>query len=318
MFPRFLAVAMTFFIFGLNLNSVFAGVSYNAFVKFNPHVDLHYGVYAPEGETKGDILFLHGFGDNYENHGPLFKEWNQAGFRVISFDFPSHGKTTNTFLGDLNCMGFEDLNAMAVKVLGLTLEDSDRPLLLAGWSTGGLLAVRMVQAFSASLEERSPQGLILFAPGVSVKPCVGNAICQITNDTLTHNTALQKRAITPEFPAMKVKFAAKLLFNAMLSWDQPLPAIPVLTFVAGEDDRYVQSNKIKEWVKKQNKNTNVIGIQCPRSKHELDNEPAFYGGEEVRSLSVAFAKLLLNPSENQEKLMSFASEVSQKGICTKF
>ena len=46
--------------------------------------------HSPPKETSvvGDILYLHGFGDNFLNHLGLFDEWAAKGFRIISFHYP--------------------------------------------------------------------------------------------------------------------------------------------------------------------------------------------------------------------------------------
>lgn len=163
----------------------------------------HYGVYNPEGvETIGDILFLHGYGDTFKNHVPLFQEWNRIGLRVIAFDFPSHGKTSGGGWDDLDWYSFQDLAELASSIRRETLEDSSRPLFLSGWSTGGLLAIRILQSEGMRSLFPTISGLVVYAPGVSVKKCVGNLICHITNETLTHNELLQNRTIQPTSPSI--------------------------------------------------------------------------------------------------------------------
>jgi len=72
------------------------------------------------------------------------------------------------------------------EVEAFTRQDSKRPVILAGWSTGGLIATRMVQSESLQLENRRVVGMILFTPGVSVYPIVGDGGI-ITEETLTSN-----------------------------------------------------------------------------------------------------------------------------------
>lgn len=116
-----------------------------------------------------------------------------AGMRVIAFDLPSHGKSYGGVSDDLDWFSFTDLADVAVVIERETLEDSSRPLILSGWSTGGLLALRMAQSEKRSILSRYPSGLLLFAPAVSVPACVGDAFCQITNETLTHDHTLYQR-----------------------------------------------------------------------------------------------------------------------------
>src|SRR5262245_56662953 len=56
-------------------------------------VHLRVGVAAPSGTPRGDFLYLHGFADRFDNHLPLFQTQVARGYRVIAFDYPSHGET---------------------------------------------------------------------------------------------------------------------------------------------------------------------------------------------------------------------------------
>ena len=114
-------------------------------------------------EPIADVLFLHGFSDRADNHGPLFKQIAAAGFRVISFDYPSHGETR---CWNLDLHDFTSLSDLAVRVLAHAKFQSKRPLFLTGWSTGGLLAYRLAQR--EYFNDRHLAGLVLLAPGFSV------------------------------------------------------------------------------------------------------------------------------------------------------
>ena len=70
---------------------------------------------------------------------------NEKGIRVVSFDLPSHGKTQGNHWDDLDWWSFDDLSRLVEVIDHETVEDQSRPLIIAGWSTGGLLAIRMEQ-----------------------------------------------------------------------------------------------------------------------------------------------------------------------------
>jgi alpha-beta hydrolase superfamily lysophospholipase len=229
----------------------------------------------------GDILYVHGFADRADNHVPLFNKWAQQGFRVIAFDLPSHGDNTGDSLLS-NCIDlytFEKLKNLAVYAYKYATRKDDQqfPLILSGWSTGGLLVTRILQekqwqqSFSASIV-----GSILFAPGVSVRTLVGE-YGFVTESTLTSNPAPPHLGpIKPTTPLSHPSFAGFLLVNAHTSMKSPITAqIPVLTFIAGKkEDKYVNSAGIKKWANKQKNEYNVdlAVIECPHAKHELDNE----------------------------------------------
>lgn len=280
------------FLFAMLAVSSVSAKAETAFVSHRS-LQVHYGVFKPNATaTVGDILFLHGYGDTFENHIPLFREWNRIGLRVIAFDFPSHGKSHGGAWDDLDWYSFQDLAEVTSLVRNVTLEDNSRPLFLSGWSTGGLLAIQIVQSEKMRTLFPMIRGLVVYAPGVSVRKCVGNLVCHITNDSLSHNELLQDRPIHPGSPLYRVNFAAKLLLNAHLSWKQALPSeIPTLVFVAGDnEDRYVKSKDLKDWVRLQRANfsASVSAFQCAGARHEMDNEPTDFGGPQVRMLSAGF------------------------------
>ncbi|HXH74215.1 MAG TPA: alpha/beta fold hydrolase [Bacteriovoracaceae bacterium] len=264
----------------------------------------------PKGDVKGDILYLHGFGDRLDNHMPLFKAWTDKGFRVISFDLPSHGESKGLF-NNIDLHSFEDIIGFAEKVERFTREDDiDGPFMLAGWSTGGLLAVRAAQ--KEAFAERGVEGVILFAPAVSVPALVGRKGF-LTQESLTSNpNPPHMGEITPKSPLLKPIFSGRLLVNAAAA-NKSLPHdLPVITIVAGEtEDLYVNTPKVKEWAVEQRLNARFMrpAYQCKSAFHELDNEPGLVG-QNVRDLAVEFAQAIASGQD------TFKSKVS--GPCKSF
>jgi alpha-beta hydrolase superfamily lysophospholipase len=304
---------MKFIIFTL-VTMIFT-TTVNAETKFLSYgtLKVHYGLYESTAtKTVGDVLYFHGYGDTFENHQPLFKEFNRQGLRVIAFDLPSHGKTTGNHLDDLDWYSFSKIAEIASYVRLMNLGEFKRPLFLAGWSTGGLIATRIVQSEAMSSLFPTIKGVITYAPGVAVKTCVGDSFCQITNETLTHNQNLQERSIYPESPLYRVNFATKLLLQVHTSWKEGVPShIPTLVFVAGEnEDRYVKSKEIKEWVRAQRSkySSEITAFNCANARHELDNEPDEFGGSQVRLLSADFVRSIIDgrsPKSVQGPCQSF-------------
>ncbi|HXH30893.1 MAG TPA: alpha/beta fold hydrolase [Bacteriovoracaceae bacterium] len=263
--------------------------------------NIHYGVFDPASTPLGDVLYIHGYGDTFENHLPLFSAWTGKGLRVVAFDLPSHGKSAGGLRNDLNFYGFEELATLAGEVWRATSTGSNRPLFLAGWSTGGLLVTRMVQ--SEKMRKALPEisGVITFAPAVAPQTCVGNTFCQITNGTLTHAPELQNRSIKPKSPFSRPVFASKLLANSQLAWHRPVKGdLPFLTFVASDtEDFYVKTPGVKLWIQSMNKKfgSSITGVQCPLARHELDNEPKEYGGDQVREMATDFFLKIIRQQE---------------------
>jgi pimeloyl-ACP methyl ester carboxylesterase len=239
-------------------------------------------------EISNDVLFFTGFGDRADNHAPLFARLAEHGSRVISFDYPSHGETE---CGNLNFKSFTSLFSYTEQIERQTREQVTRPLYVTGWSTGGLLALRLAQA--KRLNERTWAGLVLLAPGVSVHKLVGE-FGVVTEATLLSNPNPPHRGpIKPVSPLLTPVFAKFLLDNSGLSQIKNIPlGLPSLIILAGDGDRYVKTDVIRKWfLEQKNLSSKVAGFQCPQSKHELDNEIEPIGSE-VRQL---FASFIANP-----------------------
>lgn len=256
---------------------------------------VHMGVYVkpdlPTQHPKGDIIFLHGYGDQFLNHLPLFGKWTEAGFRVISFDFPSHGKTTGKLWKDLSFISLKEIVAIAGRVEKEFHSREKIPLFLAGWSVGGLMAIRAVQSDWAKFFTRPISGLLLLAPAVAVHYCVGNLFCQITNETLTHNQNLFSREISPKIPFLRPYFLAHMLWQIKNIKEMKIDStIPVLTIFGGEkEDVYIKTKEAKKWVANQvKKGSRIFTVSCTGARHELDNEAKVNGGDDVRTFAVEF------------------------------
>lgn len=221
-------------------------------------------------KTKADMLFLIGFGDRADNHGPLYKLMNEQGIRVISFDYPTHGESR---CSHIDYEGFTSLSFMAQEIEEKTREDINRPLFLSGWSTGGLLALRMVQ--QNFLAERFIKGIVLITPGVSVYTFVGGDGV-IREKTLSQNPNPPHVAPPkPVSPFLTPVFASTIKLNAAIGRNARLPFYtPILVLVAGEKlDKYVKTPVLKKWIQNsRGSKDNLLAFQCENSMHEMDNE----------------------------------------------
>ncbi|MGZ3747517.1 MAG: alpha/beta hydrolase [Pseudobdellovibrionaceae bacterium] len=276
-------------------------------------LNLRIGIQSPTGDVAGDILYLHGFADRLDNHQPLFRAWTEAGFRVIAFDLPSHGENSGNY-NNLNNFSFEDLAVLTAKVEENTQEDSHRPLLLSGWSTGGLIVVRMLQEQWTSGLSRPVSGAILFAPGVSVRKfpwTFGNRLGLVTQESLTHTPhPPHVAAVQPDSPFWNhliFQFSPRLVAESIISQHRDYPAdIPTLVFTAGEaEDMYAKEGVIHSWIQQQNHlrqtshNSPIVDISCPHARHELDNEDMSYGALEVQKSASAFAHSIITGKQEE-------------------
>lgn len=251
------------------------------------NVHLRIGVMEPKGSPKGDVLFLHGFSDRFDNHLPLFEGWRRVGLRVVAFDYPSHGETCGR---GLDRYRIEGIAKLASFVEARTRPAERRPLVVAGWSTGGLVTVRMLQDSKLALG-RSIDGAFLLAPGVDVKVLVGDKQ-RVTTETLTHDPNPPHRGpIAPRSPLQTPLFAADLLVQAKRARDAGFPTnVPTFVVTGGEnEDVYADTKGVVAWVEARQKDgAKMVGFGCADGRHELDNEAAPMGGD-VRESGVRFA-----------------------------
>jgi pimeloyl-ACP methyl ester carboxylesterase len=227
--------------------------------------------------TKGDVLYLHGFADRFDNHRALFERFDAAGLRVLTFDYPSHGESCGSTIGSFGFSGLADLAAAVVEELAPA---GGKPLYLSGWSTGGLLAVRMAQGVGKL--PRPIAGMALFAPGVDVQtisPAL-NPIHGVTNADLSCNPALDSRgASRPKWVGAVPGFAAQLTTNEQLSGAQLPEGLPTLVIVGGDkEDKFVVTRSLLPgkgvvgWTDKQaSGGATMAGLECAKACHELDN-----------------------------------------------
>ncbi|HVH45978.1 MAG TPA: hypothetical protein VM925_26700, partial [Labilithrix sp.] len=209
-----------------------------------------------------------------------------------TFDYPSHGETCGDGIDRYKING---VAALASHVALSTRPAKDRPLLLAGWSTGGLLAVRMLQAPQIGPLGRPVAGAFLLAPGVDVRLAVGDKQ-RVTLETLTSDPDPPHRGeITPKSPLSTPVFATDLILNSRISRRDPFPKnVPTFVVTGGEhSDVYVDTAGVKDWVKAREKEgARVYGLGCAGGRHELDNESAPIR-DAVRASAASFATWVL-------------------------
>ena len=122
-------------------------------------------VLEPGGDPVGGALLLHGLTDSPYSLRATGEVLRRQGYRVLGLRLPGHG-TSPSALKDVHWRDW-----VAAARLGATwLRDelgSDRPLVVVGYSNGGLVALEL--AVDAVDEElRSPDRLVLLVPALGV------------------------------------------------------------------------------------------------------------------------------------------------------
>lgn len=251
---------------------------------------------------KGCVLYLQGLGDSIQNHYPLFNRLNNAGYRVLAFDYLGQGGSEGE-MGTTRLNSFGDpfpksaayeIGNQARWVWNKFSEVSDpifnrncasSPKLVIGWSTGGLAAYKLAH-------EKWANAIVLIAPGIVPNVCVGEAgklslpKCMVKNLSTDHVISLRsltsstyEGAHDPHLDPIKPsnfleikEFAINLVSTAFLQarlWKID-PGVKGLVFLSGKEDTYVDRESTREILKKKSPHFSVVSFDG--ALHEIDNE----------------------------------------------
>lgn len=242
-------------------------------------------------DFKGCVLYLQGLGDSISNHAPYFNTLTMNGYRVLMFDYigqgGSEGEMGETRVKTLKPSPFEiDFQARAVwdryskskdPVFDRDCSQSHR--MVIGWSTGGLAGYRMAY-------EQWAEAVVLIAPGIAPKGCVGESATNctkffgrvITERTLTrdrfenrNNPHLDEiRPTSPGIPSV-LAFSTNLMGTSVKSRYWKIPSsITGLVFLSGVEDTYVYRDWTERVLKKNAPQFSIV--KYDGALHELDNE----------------------------------------------
>jgi alpha-beta hydrolase superfamily lysophospholipase len=234
---------------------------------------------------KGTVLYLQGLGDSIRNHAPYFSALRDAGYRVVTFDYPGQGGSpgwmnmTRIGVGNrlMRSVGIGELAKLAWQRFAREPETAKR--MVIGWSTGGLAAYRLAH-------EGWADAVVLLAAGICPRIFVGESARRfyllpffapvITARTLTRNEFEGEPnphvdPIRPRSPMHAPAFATNLLWNAARSRSWRInPKVRGLALFGGQEDTYVDGNA----------SIRVFARNAPQFEthsyagalHELDNE----------------------------------------------
>jgi len=271
-------------------------------------------------KTVGDIFYFTGYADRIDNHGPLYDEWTRLGFRVITFDYPQHGLSKGS-LNRIDLWGFTSLAKLAGKALKWAEQKEvagsdvrDRPLIIAGMSVGGLMAIRtyqnqkMKQAFGST---RQPVARISFSPGLSAPVLPWNFGDGRGNTTVKTMT----RHPSPPYagpPRPKNAWLESPIFGLAIGKagrqahrETFSDHSPILVFSGDlEDDTIVDQGNVREWVhnKRVEDGADIVGVACKKGRHDLSNEIEPMG-QEVRIMAGRYVAQAVTGKIDQEDVI---------------
>ncbi|MEF9995339.1 MAG: alpha/beta fold hydrolase [Burkholderiaceae bacterium] len=129
----------------------------------------------PAKNPRGGILLIHGLSDSPYSLRGLAEQMNAAGWTVVALRLPGHGALPS----GLRDVSWQDW-AEAVRVAARHLKQSvgDKPILLAGYSTGAALALEYSLARLQGEDLPAAAGLVLFSPAIEVSPAAKYAVWQ--------------------------------------------------------------------------------------------------------------------------------------------
>lgn len=97
---------------------------------------LHRLTLDPVTPALGGLVFFHGQGDFIDRYPPLLEPFVDAGYRCVLTDLPGHGRSPGK-RGHVPGLSFID------ELLADSLDQLEGPLVIAGHSMGGLMALRL-------------------------------------------------------------------------------------------------------------------------------------------------------------------------------
>lgn len=114
----------------------------------------------PEGEPRGVVALLHGLGEHVGRYRHVAEALNGAGFGLIGFDLPGHGKSAGTRGHTSYDDSLEEIDHLLRQA---SVRYPGKPRFLYGHSLGGALVL-----YYALKRRPSLQGFIATSPGLGV------------------------------------------------------------------------------------------------------------------------------------------------------
>jgi alpha-beta hydrolase superfamily lysophospholipase len=152
-------------------------------------------------EMKGGVLLVHGLTDSPYSMRYLAEMFYEKGYYVVSLRVPGHG----TIPAGLTTARWQDWLA-AVKLCARHISDTvgpDRPLVLAGYSNGGALALLYTLYALDDGRLPRPAKLLLFLPAIAVSKFAALASQLKALSVIGYFEKAKWNSITPEYDPFK-------------------------------------------------------------------------------------------------------------------
>jgi alpha-beta hydrolase superfamily lysophospholipase len=127
----------------------------------------------PAREPKGGVLLLHGLTDSPYSMRALAEIFSSRGWYVVGLRLPGHG-TAPAALTRVTWQDWAAAMRLAAKFLHTKI-GSEAPFVIAGYSTGGALAVEYALATLQGEPLPRASGLVLLSPAIGVSPAAAVA-----------------------------------------------------------------------------------------------------------------------------------------------
>ena len=277
--------------------------------------DLYEELWPAEGEARGALVLVHGYGEHIGRYNEAARAWAKQGWQVRGADLRGHGRS-----GGVRgfCSRFDeylsDLGALVARAR--TDSASGRPLFLLGHSFGGLIATSFAIGHSRELT-----GLVLSSPYFKLKlevpkaKVVAGRLMSRIYPKLALPSGLKGEDVARYAEIARAYDADPLNNkNATARWFTEASAaqesayarageltLPCL-FLHGGSDRVADPRRTEELFKKVSSSDKTLEI-LPGQFHEILNEP-----KETREKTIArIGEWLSSHAEGASKLRAGGS-----------